>query len=135
MKRVPDNVNIDFYYCFQCSFFICKAHTKRSRRKMTPSMLEVTRKSRPGKVSSELFQRRSSTGTKARGMRACRRATKVFSFPSSDGSTIRAIMILQMGGTAPEEKDVSIHVSNLHLLGSQQCSQGRGQMLCLQERT
>ena len=74
---------------------------------MTPSMLEVTRKSRPGKVSAELFQRRSSTGTKARGMRACRRATKVFSFPSSDGSTIRAIMILQMGGTAPEEKDVS----------------------------
>ena len=76
---------------------------------MIPRIAAVTRKSRPGKVKAESFQSRSKTGTKARGMRASRSVTKVFNFPSSEGSTTRAIMILQTGGNVPDPK-IYIHI-------------------------
>ena len=74
----------------------------RRRRKMVPRIAALTRKSRPGKEEADILQSRSKTGTKARGMRASRSVTKVFNFPSSEGSTRRAIIILQTGGNVPD---------------------------------
>ena len=54
-----------------------------------------------GKEEMESRHSWSKRGTKARGMRDSRRATKVFIFPSSDGGAIRAMMILQTDGTVP----------------------------------
>ena len=55
----------------------------RRRRKMVPRIAALTRKSRPGKKEADILQSQLKTGTKARGMRASRSVTKVFSFPSS----------------------------------------------------
>ena len=78
------------------------------RMNIIPKMPAVTRKSRPGRLSAEMIQSLSKTGTKARGIRASSRVTKVFIFPSSEESTTRAIIILQTGGSVPVQKTTKV---------------------------
>ena len=87
------------------SLFNNRPQTMTRRMNIIPKMPAVTRKSRPGSLSAEMIQSLSKTGTKARGIRASSRVTKVFNFPSSEESTTRAIIILQTGGSVPVQKN------------------------------
>ena len=86
------------------SLFNRRPQTMTRRMNIIPKMPAVTRKSRPGRLSAEMIQSLSKTGTKARGIRASSRVTKVFIFPSSEESTTRAIIILQTGGSVPVQE-------------------------------
>ena len=86
------------------SLFNNRPQTMTRRMNIIPKMPAVTRKSRPGRLSAEMIQSLSKTGTKARGIRASSRVTKVFNFPSSEDSTTRAIIILQTGGSVPVQE-------------------------------